>query len=410
MADTSWLDEAPDASWLDDAPDAPSATKSTGMGDVQAAPSARIAPEGNTNVPAGLLTGDPSTDARIGQNFATAGNTQPISGRDVAQAAAIGLGGAAGLATGAPVLGGAISSGLISAGLSKARDAAGVAQDAGLGAVLGGTIGAGAKVIGEGLSRLGGWAGQKAGEAIGKAATRAKGEAEAALRSEVGTLGAKAQHTNRQIEWVIRLLDEESSGTITPQNRALLESFRGSPEYAELTNKAAERVLQQAPEAVGELSAQEAKVAQMKAGMPQAVADATEAATAPAEAKHQVWERVKRYGPVAVGTAVGAHVGGPLGVAIGSLAGAGTRPMVRALGRMATNPAVQRQFYEWLESAAVPVVRGSTAATNEVAGPAASMAERATNTQGQTFLDWLRSQVPDARLSLAGAGDREGRE
>ncbi len=135
--DTKWLDEAPDASWLDDAPDAVAPRPHAGMGDVQAAPSSHV---GTGAVPAGLLTGDPATDAQIAQSLAGQGHRKDITGSDVAHAGLIAASMLAPEAIPGAVLGGAVGGGLYGLGTTKAKDAAGAALSAGGGALAGATV------------------------------------------------------------------------------------------------------------------------------------------------------------------------------------------------------------------------------------------------------------------------------
>jgi hypothetical protein len=244
--------------------------------------------------------------------------------------------------------------------------------DTALGGALGvAGFGAG-KALGAAADRLGSFASRKAGEAVGEAAAKINKAEEGALRSEVSSLGGKAQNLNRQIEWVIRLLEEEKSGTLTPGNRAALESFRGTPEFAEVVNKAAERVLKQGPAAVGAVSAQEAKVAAMEAALPQTVAQKTAEATSGKEAWAQIKARALRYGLPAVGGIVGNELFGdsnPLAaIGIGSLAGAGMRPMMHSLIRMRSNPAVRSVVYGALEKAGEAGASPVGAAVNTALG------------------------------------------
>ena len=123
-----------------------------GMGEVREAE--RRADLGTGNVPIGLLTGDPETDARISANLAEQGHRKKLEPSDALHAGVIGVGL---LAT--PVLpgmaGAAVSGGLLSGGLSREKSAGGVAADTAKGAALSaGAVGL-LSAIGPVLSRLG---------------------------------------------------------------------------------------------------------------------------------------------------------------------------------------------------------------------------------------------------------------
>jgi hypothetical protein len=213
-------------------------------------------------------------------------------------------------------------------------------------ALVGSAIGGG---LGMARRAIAAKAGAKKVDALARAAAKAKADAEAALSSEVGRLGGMSQDLNRKVEWVIRLLDEEKSGTLSAASRTALEQFRKSPEYAAVIEKATARVLAQAPGSAGRVAAQEAVVGQMRQDLPQTVVDKTMDAVSTKTAKEQIGARVKRYWPNAVAAAIGGTIGGPVGAGAGAAAGFAGRPMVRALGRMMSNPAVQYHGYSLLE-------------------------------------------------------------
>ena len=311
-------------------------------------------------------------------------NVEPL---DIGKQAATGLS----FAVGGPGLArAALSGGLAGFGLSDAKDPAGLAVSTGTGAVLGPVASKVFSLAGSGLSKAAGYAKTKMAEALGNAANKANQEAAGELASEIGKLGGYSQDLNRKVEWVIRLLDEEKSGALSDASRASLEAFRKSPDYGTVVEKAAERVLNTAPGAVARTAAQEAKVAAMQEGLPQAVVDKTMAATSADEAKNQIKARVLRYGLPAAGSAIGAAMGGPMGAGVGALAGAGTRPMMHALRRMMQNPAVQTQMWEGLGNAAQ---RGSALMSNATQAAPLLGEEVVPQTFEQYLANLLRNRV-----------------
>lgn len=331
-----------------------------GMGDVQAAPSSHA---GTGNVPASWLTGDPGADAQIAQNLAGQGMRRDITPRDVAQGVAAGGAGLAMATPGlGPVAGGTLSSGLLAGATTKAQDPLGAAEDIG-GAAAGGALTGGAVGLAvKGLQGVGGWAAGKAGQAIGRAAQKAKDVAEGAFQSEVGSLGNKTAAAQRYIENIERFL---ANPTLTPENRSALEALKTTPEYADAVNTVARSMAEKLPGAAKAVQEQAARVAQMGQELPQTIADATEAATSPAAARAAVMARVRRYAPVAAGAAIGS-VGGPMGTLAGAASGKVAQPGLQAMVRMTKDPAVQRQAMEALESGS-----GGLADALSAAAPAA---------------------------------------
>lgn len=262
------------------------------------------------------------------------------------------------------------------AGYSLAPDARQLAGDIAVGGGLG-ALGYGAgKALGAAGEKLAGLASRRAGQAVGEAATKVQAGAAAELGSETGRLGGMSQDLNRKIEWVIRLLDEEKSGTLSPAKRAALEAFRSTPEYAQVLDKAAERVLSAAPGAVARTAAQEAKVAALQQALPETVAKGTEAAVSGKAALDQLKARLVRYGLPALGGAIGLGHGGVegllAGAGIGSLAGAGMRPMMHSLKHMMQSPAVRNQLWSGAEKigevAASPAFTVPAGAATTIAG------------------------------------------
>jgi hypothetical protein len=211
------------------------------------------------------------------------------------------------------------------------------AGDVGKYAAGGGLLGLGGGLLGQGL----GWAARrfagKADQAINRAQEMGAKEAAEAVASARGKLGAITQQANRLIENLQRL---RSTGNATPEQLAKLAQLEESGVVAELERTLMESVLGKAPEAAGEVRAAQAALREMTAGEQQMAENLAQRNLSLREAGSQVEGRARRYLPVAAGTALGTVVGGPVGSAIGALAGAGTRPMVHALRRMARHPSV----------------------------------------------------------------------
>jgi hypothetical protein len=308
----------------------------TGMGDVQAAPSSFA---GTGNVPVSFQTGDPATDTQIAQNLAAQGNRKDITRSDVAHAGAIG----AGLLTGEALpgmVGAGAAGALLGGGLSTAKDAAGVAGSA---MVSGVASAVPVGILGWLAKRIGGHAAGKVAQAGERAATQGAVEAEAPVRSVEAAARERAANAYRQMERIeVALNNPETSAA----DRAALLAFKATPEYADLSSANVRGMLEAAPSALAEREAARAVAQEARAGLPEAITKRTEELLSPERAREQVMARVKRYGPPALGTATGSVFGGPVGAAVGSLAGAGTRPMTHALRRMADDPAVVTH-YTW---------------------------------------------------------------
>lgn len=306
-----------------------------GMGDVQAAPSAFA---GTGNVPVGLQTGDPATDVRIAQNLAVRGYRKNLTPGDALRAGAVAAGALVPEAL-PGVAGAAVSGGLFGGGMSKAQDAAGVALDA---AKAFAAAGLGAKL----LSALSGRIGSYARGKVAAAAERAAQQSAEAKAAEVASIeGARRSAAANAYRQPIRINEILSDPAVPEAEKAVLRAWQQTPEYADLMTQNARNVLPQAQEALAAERAAADAAAEARANLPEAIRAETARRLSPETAREQVMARVSRYGPPAIGSAVGSAIGGPVGGAIGALGGAGTRPMVHALGRMAEDPAVQMSIW-----------------------------------------------------------------
>lgn len=389
MADTSWLDDAPDAAWLDEAP---VATPRTGMGDVRAAEAEderfATATKDYANVPVTALTGDPATDRQISENIYAQGGKSPLTKGDALRAGAIGLGLGGMAIPGVPAA--MLSGGLMAGGMSEADDPVGILKDSAVGAGISGTV---AKVLPPLFGKVAGFARDRLGRALAKATAEQAKERASAIGSAAGSRNAAIAENNRVVEWIRNLLENESA--LGAEGRQVLEQARGTPEYQQAVEALVRRLPQRLTEAGQQLAQGEQALASARA-LPPVAEMAAERVSSPV-ARQKIWDRVIRYGPPAIGSAIGASVGGPEGVAIGALAGAGTRPAVHAIRRMIQDPAVQTQLW-------TPVARGFGALSQApVAGPAA-MTEN-------DFLAWLRAKIgqPQVGLIPATADEEEPR-
>lgn len=194
------------------------------------------------------------------------------------------------------------------AGYSDAESGTGVARDAAAGGVLG-LAGYG---VGSALGKAGEWVAQKAGLRTAAAAGRAQAQAAKEVAEEIasarGQLGAETQKGNRLTEWVIRLLDEEKSGALTPTSRQLLDSLRASPEYGELLNGAAQSVAKNLPSQAATIATKDAALQSLTQGAPQAIADRATDLLKPQPGKDLV-SLGKMYAEPIVGTVLGGAIG-----------------------------------------------------------------------------------------------------
>lgn len=204
----------------------------------------------------------------------------------------------------------------------------------GLSALVPGLIVGGGKLIGEAVAPL-------ADRLIAKGARTAEAQAlqEAAKEeaSLTGATGQKAANAYRQIEKInLQLADP----ALPAEERAALEAFRASPEYADLLKSSAQSTIEHAPEAVAEFRGAQGALAEFQAGKATQIAERTAALTEPGRVGDLVYDRViKRYGSRAalgwlLGSATG--VGGP----IGTLGGISYGYMKDVIKRIARDPSM----------------------------------------------------------------------
>lgn len=197
--------------------------------------------------------------------------------------------------------------------------------------LIGGGLGAGgalaAKGIGKGLDAAKGRMANLAAKVEAKAAADAAAET-ASARSYAGNA---AQNAYKQMQV---LASKAEQGALSPDEAAVWKSLQ-----EEYLRKAQEKLIPAAT--AKEVSAKAFK---------EAIDTEAERASALAadrlsgkEAKNQVMARLKRYGPAAVGGALGGMAFGGAGAVAGVPIGLYLRPALHATARMMKNPAVQYQ-------------------------------------------------------------------
>lgn len=197
---------------------------------------------------------------------------------------------------------------------------------------LGGALGAGgalaAKGIGKGLDAAKG----RMANLSAKVEAKAAADAAAETASARSAAGRAAQDAYKQLE---HLRELDAVGALTPEQSQLFKELS-----EELAKKAQEKLVPAAA-----MKKETAKLYR------EAIETETERAVRLAadrlsgkEAKNQVMARVKRYGPAAIGGALGGAVFGGAGAVAGVPIGLYLRPAIQATMRMAKNPAVQYQM------------------------------------------------------------------
>lgn len=224
------------------------------------------------------------------------------------------------------------------AGSSNANTAGGLVRDASIGGGLGAAgYGLGA-LLGSAGRGIAGWARGKATQAVARAGEKAAEEVATGISSARGALGGEVQKGQRIVENLRRLGPE-----LSPEQQQLVN---------ELEQRLTASTLESLPAQAGTIATKDAELAALKSGASEAFNSRKADLLSTDEMKRQTIARILRYGPVAAGTALGTAVGGPMGSAIGALAGAGTRPAIQSLRRLAKNPAVQNAVFSQLADAA----------------------------------------------------------
>lgn len=233
------------------------------------------------------------------------------------------------------------------AGYSNADSATGLAGDTALGGGLGLLGNAAGRLLGAATSKVARTARGIADAARARAGVQAAEEAAGVVQSAAGKLGGEMQKGSRQVENLMRLRE-----SMTPQQAAIYDELVKRGIVPELQQSVAQSTLETLPEQAATIAARKAELAAAQQAAPAAAASRATDLLSTDEAKRQLAARAWRYGPPAIGSLVGSAIGGPMGTAVGFLAGAGSRPMVQSMRRMAKTPAVQRALGEAIEGAA----------------------------------------------------------
>lgn len=197
---------------------------------------------------------------------------------------------------------------------------------------VGGALGAGgaiaAKGIGKGLSAAKG----RMADLKAKVEAKAAADAAAETASARSYAGNAAQNAYKQMQV---LASKAEQGALSPDEAAVWKSLQ-----EEYLRKAQEKLIPAA-------TAKEVSAKAFKEAIDSEADRAAELAAhrlSGKEAKNQVMARVKRYGPAAIGGALGGAIFGGPGAVAGVPIGLYLRPAIQASMRMAKNPAVQYQM------------------------------------------------------------------
>jgi hypothetical protein len=268
------------------------------------------------------------------------------------------------------------------AGYSEANDARGLLRDTSLGTGLG--------VAGYGLGRAAG-AGYEAvrrravgmaGRATAKAAHEGAEAATAPVRSIEASARERAANAYRQMERINNALADKS---LPPAERAALEAFKQSPEYAELLVANAKGILGAAPDAAAELAAARQIAAQARAALPAEIQRETAARLLPTP-KADTKSFLKSYAEPLVWGGLGIGAGKAMGLdpdtqaALGVVAGAigGRTRAGKALLTRVRRPGNQLLISRGMQSTA-DTLDPLTRALLQRAAPAALASSLATN-------------------------------
>lgn len=261
-------------------------------------------------------------------------------------------------------------------GDSTAESAGGMAGDAVLGGAIGGVAGAAGKALGGAMGWLSDYAGGKVAAIEGKVLGDAAKEAAAVTRTARSAAGNAAQDAYKQLE---HLRELGRLGQLSPEQTQVAQRLA-----SELGDKAQDKLLasaaqkEAAAQTLRETAATEGERAKQLAAQK----------LGSGELRSQVSARAKRYGLPALGGLYGAlrddHtnkdgsldlMGLATGGGVGALTGAGLRPMMGSLIRMAKQPVVQRGLWRALQGLTgfgetmAPAVENSMASTGRATQP-----------------------------------------
>lgn len=206
--------------------------------------------------------------------------------------------------------------------------------EVGLSALIPGVLAGGGKLVGEALAPLG-------DKLIAKGAAAAQQkavlEAEKEEASLAGAMRERTANAYRQMERVELAL---ANPALPAEERASLEAFKASPEYADLVKANAKSIAENAPGALAEREGARGTLAEFQEQRPAQESARAEALQDPARLGSLVNERlIQRYGSRAVlGSLMGHLVGAPGGV--GALGGISYGYMKDVIKRIVKDPAM----------------------------------------------------------------------
>jgi hypothetical protein len=250
-----------------------------------------------------------------------------------------------------------------------------------------GALGHGAaSLVGRAASGTLGYAKQRLGSALAKATAEKAAERASSLKSAAGSLGKARAEQYRVVDEIRALLAEPN---LSATQRQTLEALRGAPEYGEALEGIVKSLGGRMPSVTRDVAQAQVGLASAQAApsVPQLAAERVSGKAA----REAIKSRLLRYGPPALGSAIGAGVGGPVGIGIGALAGAGTRPMVHALRRMVKDPAVQTALWSPVAKAAeIGASQPARALTLSAARSGAALAAPGASDAASGLGDYLR--------------------
>jgi hypothetical protein len=240
------------------------------------------------------------------------------------------------------------------AGASEADSVGGVVRDAAVGGAGTALLAGAVPVVGAAARRLVAPIARKGAAMVAKGTQRAQQQAAEegaqAVASLEGAARERAANAYRQMERIELAIKNPA----TPQaERAALEAFKSSPEYAALVEANAKGILAVAPGAAAEREAAAAVAEQARRGLPQAIQSRTEELLTPqGKADAASWPLALGYGVNKVGQAAG--LDDSTAMTMGLVAGyARTRPGKALLARL-SRPANQVAIGNALRSIGAP--------------------------------------------------------
>lgn len=202
--------------------------------------------------------------------------------------------------------------------------------------LAGGTVGG---AIGEGLNKIAGRAGRGVGQAVSDAEQAAARKAEQAYNSAHGAYRSGIQSASRDLEVLERIA--QGSDDLAREAQDLLSGDAGQ-QLRELVGRGK---LQTAPQRMAEAAQLKEAAELARAGMsPDAVSAAAQESLAN-PISTQIIPRVKTWANRAIPMAVGATVGGPTGVAVGSMVANAIGRPTTAMAKAVQSPAVRNMSW-----------------------------------------------------------------